>query len=148
MMYAAFTEYLTLQNAAPEALTTPRFEEVNEYAVLIIKKHGLVLTPQGTWIGKDSGVILTVNFLPRFNMREIRDALGYSQRDFADALGVTSPCVSHWETKKRSPTRSVFLLLGNLPKKTGAIHYARPDDALRNAYKDDVFGPTHAALFD
>lgn len=36
-------------------------------------------------------------------IRRLREANGYSQLEFAMALGVTQGAVSHWETGRRKP---------------------------------------------
>lgn len=37
------------------------------------------------------------------NIRKVREARGFSQLEFAMAIGVTPGAVSHWETGRRKP---------------------------------------------
>ena len=55
-------------------------------------------------------------------IREVRQELGYSQRDLADALQVAISSVSRWERGKHRPHRWVRLRLAQLRKARSAQH--------------------------
>jgi len=52
-------------------------------------------------------------------IREVRIALGKTQDEFGDMLGVTSNSVARWERGGRTPSRTVLLLIENTVKSTG-----------------------------
>ena len=51
-------------------------------------------------------------------IRELREALGYSQVDFAVALGTTPTSISRWERGIRAPSRLAAHALKRLEAET------------------------------
>lgn len=50
----------------------------------------------------------------RLNIRPLRNALGMSQRDLAQQLGVTPAAVGYWETGARKPGMDNLLAMAEL----------------------------------
>ena len=52
-------------------------------------------------------------------IRQIREALGLTQEDFAHKIGATSITVSRWERGKARPSRMAIRLLEQLAQQAG-----------------------------
>ena len=48
------------------------------------------------------------------NIREIRKKRGITQKQLADALGVTESAVSHWEKDRRDPDLTTLAQIGEI----------------------------------
>jgi DNA-binding transcriptional regulator YiaG len=51
---------------------------------------------------------------PMPDVKEIREKLGLNQAELAELVGVNQTSVSHWEQKKRRPSRAAQILLEQL----------------------------------
>ena len=62
------------------------------------------------------------------NISYIRKKRGFTQIDFADALGVTQSAVSHWETGRAVPdTRQIFNIAKLLGVSVDALSSSQPE---------------------
>ena len=55
-------------------------------------------------------------------IKQIREALGLSQEDFAREIGATSITVSRWERGKAKPSRMARQRLEQLARQAGVPH--------------------------
>ena len=55
-------------------------------------------------------------------IREVRIALGKTQDEFGDMLGVTSNSVARWERGGRKPSQTVLLLIQRIVTDTGIFN--------------------------
>lgn len=62
-------------------------------------------------------------------IKQIRKALGWSQAEFAENLGVNQSTVSHWEQGLRNPTgpaeRLIQQLSGKIKKKSNRVLHSK-----------------------
>lgn len=58
-------------------------------------------------------MVMQIDMSPQ-EIRELRTALGYTQEQLADAVGVNRTAVTHWENGLRHPSGSAEKMLGIL----------------------------------
>lgn len=61
--------------------------------------------------GEETGAITSIMQVPIVNVHRARDSLGLTQKQFAQAFGVSVSTVRNWEQGRRTPSGAAKVLL-------------------------------------